>query len=264
MRLAFSRDTAYAYAGYSDVCALRLADGHISRRPAPRVGSQAYFAVAATGHLILAENLNTEMVEIICMPPGGQGEPLWVRPTVGYVYTEPLFLTDTNRFLLLEWVANGEPIVRQRLGATVETYRGWYRIVSRDLNNGDHVAESPDLRLPPFNWKWALSPCARFLAHTHRDSIYVRSTDAPFPEIALARNVSGRHFTALAFHPSGRFLAATSNDETVKLYDTTTWAVARTFTWDIGRMRSVAFSPDGTLAAAGSDKGKVVVWDVDV
>lgn len=70
--------------------------------------------------------------------------------------------------------------------------------------------------------------------------------------------------TGLAFHPSGAFLAVSSNDETVKLYDTTTWQVARTFTWEIGRMRSIAFSPDGTLAAAGSDTGKVVVWDVDV
>ncbi|MBX9581170.1 MAG: WD40 domain-containing protein [Gemmataceae bacterium] len=29
------------------------------------------------------------------------------------------------------------------------------------------------------------------------------------------------------------------------------------------RLRSVAFSPDGTLCAAGSDTGKVVVWDFD-
>jgi WD40 repeat protein len=50
----------------------------------------------------------------------------------------------------------------------------------------------------------------------------------------------------------------------VKFSDTTIWNVARTFTWDIGRMRSVAFSPDGALAAAGSDRGKVVVWDVDL
>jgi WD40 repeat protein len=71
------------------------------------------------------------------------------------------------------------------------------------------------------------------------------------------------HGTGIAFHPSGRYLAATSNDATVKLYDTSTWEVTRTFTWEIGRMRSIAFSPDGTLAAAGSDKGQVVVWDVD-
>ncbi len=83
---------------------------------------------------------------------------------------------------------------------------------------------------------------------------------------AQPRKVTGArsHFTSLAFHPSGRFLAATSNDATVRLYDTSNWALATTYTWDIGRMRSVAFSPDGLLAAAGSDTGKVVVWDVDV
>jgi WD40 repeat protein len=81
--------------------------------------------------------------------------------------------------------------------------------------------------------------------------------------IANMKNDQHRHFTDLAFHPSGRFLAATSNDATVKFYDTTNWDISRTFTWDIGKMRSIAFSPDGTLAAAGSDKGKVVIWDVD-
>jgi WD40 repeat protein len=83
---------------------------------------------------------------------------------------------------------------------------------------------------------------------------------------AKPRKVTGArsHFTSLAFHPSGRFLAATSNDATVRLYDTSNWALATTYTWDIGRMRSVAFSPDGLLAAAGSDTSRVVVWDVDV
>jgi WD40 repeat protein len=72
------------------------------------------------------------------------------------------------------------------------------------------------------------------------------------------------NLTAMSFHPSGRFLAATSNDHSVKLFDTESWELAKTYTWDIGRMRSIAFSPDGTLAAAGSDTGKVVVWDVDL
>jgi WD40 repeat protein len=77
-------------------------------------------------------------------------------------------------------------------------------------------------------------------------------------------NKTRKHFTSIAFHSSGRYLAATSNDETVKLYDTETWQVAQTFSWNIGRLRSIAFSPDGNLAAAGSDTGKIVVWDVDL
>ncbi|MBP3958936.1 hypothetical protein J8F10_27140 [Gemmata sp. G18] len=99
-----------------------------------------------------------------------------------------------------------------------------------------------------------------------QDGIWLRIhsiDDLTAPQFVV-RNDGRKHFTGVAFHPSGRFLAATSNDETVKLYDTTTWEVARTFTWNIGRMRSIAFSPDGTLAAAGGDKGQVVVWDVDL
>jgi WD40 repeat protein len=78
------------------------------------------------------------------------------------------------------------------------------------------------------------------------------------------RNDCREEFTALAFHPSGRFLAATSNDATVKLYDTQTWAVAQAYTWGVGRLGSVTFSPDGMLAAAGGDTSKIVIWDVDV
>jgi hypothetical protein len=40
--------------------------------------------------------------------------------------------------------------------------------------------------------------------------------------------------------------------------------VARAFNFDIGRLRSVAFSPDGMLAAVGGDRGKIVLWDVDL
>lgn len=78
------------------------------------------------------------------------------------------------------------------------------------------------------------------------------------------QNDNRKHFTCVAFHPSGRFLAATSRDETVKLFDARTWKVARTFTWDVGKLHSVCFSPDGTRAAVGSATGKIVVWDVDV
>jgi WD40 repeat protein len=73
-----------------------------------------------------------------------------------------------------------------------------------------------------------------------------------------------KHLTAMAFHPGGRYLAATSNDATVRMHDRDAgWEVTKTFDWEIGKLKSVAFSPDGNLAAAGSDTGKVVVWDVN-
>lgn len=74
-----------------------------------------------------------------------------------------------------------------------------------------------------------------------------------------------KHFTGLAFHPSGAYLAATNTDRsgTVRLFDTTSWQVIRQYDWGLGRLECVAFSPDGTLGAAGTADGRVVLWDAD-
>ena len=93
-------------------------------------------------------------------------------------------------------------------------------------------------------------------------ALFAFTSDPATPPVRLPRK-DRNHVTGIAFHPSGPYLAATGT-HAVKLYDTTTWEVARTFAWKIGRTHSVAFSTDGTLAAAGSDRGKVVVWDVDL
>lgn len=109
----------------------------------------------------------------------------------------------------------------------------------------------------------AVSPDKEWIAYANGNFLRAQSvTNERRRETVINDNT--HQYTGVAFHPSGQFLAATNNDSTVKLFDTTTWKLARTFEWDIGKMRSVCFSPDGTLAAAGSDKGKVVVWDVDL
>ncbi len=80
----------------------------------------------------------------------------------------------------------------------------------------------------------------------------------------LVRNPDSRkHFTALAYHPSGDRLFVTSNDETVHVFDAQSLARTTRYTWQIGELSAVAVSPDGTLAAAGSASGDVVVWDLD-
>jgi WD40 repeat protein len=71
------------------------------------------------------------------------------------------------------------------------------------------------------------------------------------------------HFQAVAFTADGRFLAAVRNDGIARFYDASSWQERFAFDWKIGPLVSLAFSRDGMLAAAGSKRGKIVVWDVD-
>jgi WD40 repeat protein len=71
-------------------------------------------------------------------------------------------------------------------------------------------------------------------------------------------------FRDLALLPRGRVFATASGDGTVRLRDSTSLQELRALKWGIGKPHSVAFSPDGTVGAAGGDKGQIVVWDVDI
>ena len=80
-------------------------------------------------------------------------------------------------------------------------------------------------------------------------------------EVAAVRG--GRVWpNGVEFSPDGRYLGVLFQDS-VSLYDTTSWTVARTYAWKVGKLLSLAFSPDGATAAVGSDTGKVVVFDLD-
>jgi WD40 repeat protein len=68
---------------------------------------------------------------------------------------------------------------------------------------------------------------------------------------------------AVGFLPGGGTVLSAAMDGTVRLWDSTTGAETRSFDWGIGKIQAAAVSPDGTLCAAGSDSGQIVVWDVD-
>jgi WD40 repeat protein len=159
-----------------------------------------------------------------------------------------VFTPSGDRFLLLEEHPVGN--------------RWEFRRVTRAGDTGEVLEQSDPL--PDAPDQMVLSPDGTAVACRTRNVIRIYPAAGGWKDVPTITNDGKQHFTGIAYHPSGRFLAATSNDKTVKLYDAATGLQTTSFTWDVGRARSIAFNPDGLLAAAGSDTGKVVVWDVDV
>jgi WD40 repeat protein len=70
-----------------------------------------------------------------------------------------------------------------------------------------------------------------------------------------------RGTTGLAFHPSGRFLAATSLGNWVSIWDLATKELARELTGHTAPVSALAYSPDGRWLVSGSDDRSVRFWD---
>jgi WD40 repeat protein len=107
----------------------------------------------------------------------------------------------------------------------------------------------------------AWDPSARLLAVASGAALVVWDTTTG-TELTTLRQKK-KYFLGIAFTSDGRFLGTVSNEATVKMWDTSNWQVAREYAWEIGGLKCLAFSRHGQLAAAGSDKKKIVVWDMD-
>ena len=101
----------------------------------------------------------------------------------------------------------------------------------------------------------AFAPDGSALVGAHEMTLLVW----PVPDLGVGplvvRNDSRKHFTAAAYHPAGGHLLVASNDATVHVFETAGWGRVTRYAWQLGRLRSVAVSPCGTLAAAGGDRG---------
>lgn len=108
----------------------------------------------------------------------------------------------------------------------------------------------------------ALSPDRRAFAACGPDGLDVCVYDLP----SWAWRTTIRHsreVESLAFHPAGELLAITDGTPDVTFWNTTTETKMGTWNWRIGKVRGVAFAPDGLTCVVGG-VGRFAVFDVDV
>ncbi|KAF8430237.1 hypothetical protein EV426DRAFT_708390 [Tirmania nivea] len=67
---------------------------------------------------------------------------------------------------------------------------------------------------------------------------------------------------SVVYSPDGRFVASTSNDSTVRLWDTLSGNACGVLEGHTDRVCSVVFSPDGKLVASASYDKTVRLWDI--
>ncbi|MFW9259081.1 caspase family protein [Nostoc sp. CALU 546] len=75
------------------------------------------------------------------------------------------------------------------------------------------------------------------------------------------RNEHTRRILSLAFSPNGNFIASSSRDKTIRLWNLHTDEVKILGTHD-NQVHSIAFSPDGNTLVSGGFDNKLKLWDI--
>lgn len=133
-----------------------------------------------------------------------------------------------------------------------------------DLRTGDSIGERirhmQRSKLTQLTW----SPCGRRLAGEIMTRVVVWDV-ASGEQLAELRAAHTRLLRGPRFHPSGRFLAAggANLDGGVYSFETDSWREIVGYQWPVGPVTTLAFRPDGAMAAAGGEHGQVILWDVD-
>jgi WD40 repeat protein len=113
-------------------------------------------------------------------------------------------------------------------------------------------------------WSLAFAASDRLASCTITGDVSLK--DLATGHIVRSRGAPGRLSLSLAFSRDARTMAIGMNEPAVRLLDSETWVELEPLPADVGKVRSVAFSPDGRLLAVGStiSKGQrpvVTLWE---
>jgi WD40 repeat protein len=241
----------------------------LSERDVPAVPGSPYelhvrsFDLAADGsRLVMSRGgYGSNRVECWNVLPSGSFKSAWsLRDGKPVKPDEPYLLNETT------WSINEVAVSRD--GKTVATHenraiRGSKALlVVRKGAGGKLIAELGQTETS-FMARLAVAPEGQTLYAM--DDLILERWDVKATRLTHRIFRPGRaYFQGLVAHPFGRAVITVSGDGQVRYWDPADLSLIKTVKWDAGKLHAVTISPDGTLAAAGGEKGKVVLWDVDV
>ncbi|MBA4062144.1 MAG: hypothetical protein C0501_00230 [Isosphaera sp.] len=251
--LAFTPDAALLFVGEAaqvsvhempgELTEVWFGSGFASRLDSPEV------AVSADGHRVAVAETEERAGAVTCyaLTPGRKLDQLWAVGPDDRMYGDPAFSPDGS--LLAVSVHDG---FRGRVRNAVQV---------RDADTGKVLAEVEFGGANPLEQLAFSADGAKLLARSSGRTVKVfdAATGQPAGELVHP----GRPYvTGAAVHPSGTVACSRTNG-TVCLWDLARGELVRTLDWKLGKLVAVAFSPDGSVGAAGTEDGRVVVWDVD-
>jgi WD40 repeat protein len=124
-----------------------------------------------------------------------------------------------------------------------------------DVSTGHHLLKA---MFPSYSLAW--SPSAPIVAgSSYSREIRVHHTESG--KLVTTLQLDRKQVQDFAFSPDGSCLVAVSNEERVRIWDTRSWLEKSGFAWVIGRLKCIAFAPDGMRAACAGHLGTIVIWD---
>jgi hypothetical protein len=216
----------------------RTTDG--ATRPVPE-GVRAHQAVLSpAGDRLLVADLTHDRKQIAALTvDAAGGTVVWCRPMPPEFKHVAGFLPDGDRFVTIA------DMVRMNTFST-----GDEQVATR--YPAGHASQPQ------------LSPDGRHLGVIGYSSMYLFDTTTLGKPRRITSSPNYGNFVSFAFHPDGRTLAVIHGGPTlVKMYDVGSLRLVRKYNWKLGPLGCVTFSSDGKQGAAGSQDGRIVVWDID-